>query len=303
MARVSICVCTYNQQDTLRETLESLLRQQGDVDLEILVGEDASTDNTREILLSAAMEDARIIPVLQEHNLGLTANFHSLLEQCSGDYICLCAGDDFWHDPLKLSKQTALLELEPQTGVVYTGVIRWHTDLPGQPRETYIPPELPAGGEFKALMHNNPIPAISVCFRKSLLRFLNLNQLRQQGFTIEDYPMWLEFSRHTRFVCIPEPTATYRITGTSISHSNQYDKNIRYQQAIFDIRDYFRAKYPDSGMSQVQADTLRFRRLANTALSFGKYAEARQFCRQIPLWHARWRGYLKMLLHSRASSR
>lgn len=281
-ALVSVCVCTYNQQETLRETLQHLLEQQGDFELEIVVGEDCSTDSTRTILLETAQRYPQIKPILQTENQGLLRNFHAVLQACTGDYITLCAGDDFWHDHQKLSKQIDYLESHPQCGLVYTSVIRWHVDEPGQPRETYVPRALPKGREFQTLMRQNPIPAISVCFRSTLLQYIDMETFDREGFRIEDYPMWLEFSRHTRFHYLPHATATYRITGQSISHSNQYEKSISYQKAIFQIRRYYQQKYSDSGLTLRKIDTQCYKRLCYIALRFKNIAEASRFIRQIP---------------------
>jgi glycosyltransferase involved in cell wall biosynthesis len=112
---VSVMVITYNQEAYIARTLESVLMQQTDFDYELVIGEDSSTDRTRDIVRDYADRfPGRIRLVLAEKNLGPSANSLATLKACRGRYIAICEGDDYWVDPLKLQKQVGFLNLNPE---------------------------------------------------------------------------------------------------------------------------------------------------------------------------------------------
>jgi glycosyltransferase involved in cell wall biosynthesis len=80
----------------------------------IVVGEDASTDKSREILLEYCKKyPGKFKLLLHEKNIGAMANQNEVFKACNGKYIALCEGDDYWTDPLKLQKQVDFLEENP----------------------------------------------------------------------------------------------------------------------------------------------------------------------------------------------
>lgn len=92
---VSIAVCTYNGDRFLSEQLDSLLAQSYN-NIEIIVTDDCSTDNTWGILQDYAGKDARLKHHINEHNLGHTLNFEKAISLCKGEYIALSDQDDIW---------------------------------------------------------------------------------------------------------------------------------------------------------------------------------------------------------------
>ena len=124
--KISVAVITYNQQDTIRQTLDSILCQKGDFDLEVVVGEDCSKDNTPAICREYAERFPGKVVLLQEgHNLGIMRNFANTINHCTGDLIGICAGDDYWCDEYKLQKQLDYLTAHPECGVCTTGGYRY----------------------------------------------------------------------------------------------------------------------------------------------------------------------------------
>jgi glycosyltransferase involved in cell wall biosynthesis len=112
---VSVAMIAYNVGKFLAEAIESVLVQETGFKVELIIGEDCSTDNTREIALEYQMKYPHVIKVLlPEKNQGLTPNSIATQNACSGKYIALLDGDDFWTDPLKLQKQVEFLEIHPQ---------------------------------------------------------------------------------------------------------------------------------------------------------------------------------------------
>lgn len=120
---VSVVVTTYQHHAWIEECLEGILMQQTSFPVEILVGEDESTDGTREICQRYAAEHPDRIRLFLGnrkdviHVLGrptARANLLHLFSVAQGKYIALCEGDDYWTDPLKLQKQVDFLEHNPE---------------------------------------------------------------------------------------------------------------------------------------------------------------------------------------------
>lgn len=108
---VSVCMITYNHAPYIRQAVESVLMQKTDFPVELVIGDDASTDGTSEILRELATVNSDVIRLtVNNTNLGMSRNFLDTLSRCKGKYIALLEGDDFWTVPDKLRRQAELLE-------------------------------------------------------------------------------------------------------------------------------------------------------------------------------------------------
>ncbi|WP_455497025.1 glycosyltransferase [Coprobacter sp.] len=108
---VSVCMITYNHAKYIKMAIEGILMQQTDFLIELVIGEDCSTDETRDICLEYQNKYPEIIKLnLPESNLGIKNNLLKTIELSKGKYIAFCEGDDYWTDPLKLQKQVDFLE-------------------------------------------------------------------------------------------------------------------------------------------------------------------------------------------------
>lgn len=108
---ISVCMISYNHGNFIAQAIESILKQKINRSLELVIGEDLSTDGTREICEyyhDLYPDIIRILP--QKERLGMTKNFFRTLLECRGKYIAICEGDDYWIDPFKLQKQYDFLE-------------------------------------------------------------------------------------------------------------------------------------------------------------------------------------------------
>ena len=116
---LSVCFITYNHENYLNESLESVLNQKANFDYEIIIGEDFSTDRTREIVKRYEKKYPKKIKIISsECNVGAHRNIIRVLENCIGKYIATIEGDDYWTDNLKLQKQVDFLEKNNEFSMV-----------------------------------------------------------------------------------------------------------------------------------------------------------------------------------------
>jgi len=110
---VSIVCITFNQEKFLSQTIEAFLFQKTNFDFEIIIHDDASADNTAEIIKNYEYKYPKtIVAIYQKINIYSKGDkpWKYCFEKAKGKYIALCEGDDYWTDPLKLQKQVDFLE-------------------------------------------------------------------------------------------------------------------------------------------------------------------------------------------------
>ena len=118
---VSVCMTTYNHEAYLAQAIESVLAQQTSFGVELVLGDDCSTDSTAAICREYAEKyPGRVRFVTGQRNVGWRANYLRTFEACRGKYVAYCDGDDWWSDPRKLQMQADLLESDPSCGMCYT---------------------------------------------------------------------------------------------------------------------------------------------------------------------------------------
>lgn len=119
--RVSVLMITYNHAPYLAEAIEGVVGQKCEFPFELIIGEDLSSDATRSIALEYQKRYPHLIRVIySSQNVGMNLNSLRIFQRARGEYIAYCEGDDFWCDSEKLAKQVALMENDPEIGIVHT---------------------------------------------------------------------------------------------------------------------------------------------------------------------------------------
>ncbi len=161
---VSIHCITYNHGAFISEALDSFLAQQTSFGFEIVVGEDCSSDNTREVVEDYIRKHpGRIKLIVSDRNVGVAANFERVLKACSGKYVAICEGDDYWIDPGKLQAQVDFLEHARDFVVCYHDAIPF--DESGFEQYPQLPKSLQTDASERALVRGRPISTLTACFR------------------------------------------------------------------------------------------------------------------------------------------
>ncbi len=119
---VDILTCTYNHEKYISSCIEGVINQKTSFKIRHIIGEDCSTDKTREIIKSYQEKFPNLIhPIYFEKNVGAELNSRELFKSATGKYIALLDGDDYWIDPEKLTKQVEFLENNPNYVACYHG--------------------------------------------------------------------------------------------------------------------------------------------------------------------------------------
>ena len=127
--KISVIITSYNHARYINQCAESILEQKGNFNLEIILGDDCSTDNTNELLQVYSELYPGIVKIFpKRENMGVTKNLKRCLEACTGEYIAICEGDDYWTDEYKLQKQMQLLEEHKDYSMCFSAYMIFYED-------------------------------------------------------------------------------------------------------------------------------------------------------------------------------
>lgn len=248
--KVSVGVITYNQQDTIRQTLDSILMQKGDFDLELVIGEDCSTDNTLSICREYAEQYPDKVKLLSgPQNLGITANYFRTLQTCTGDYIADVAGDDYYCDNHALEKQLHYLQSHPEVGVLapngYRLYVRKNEKILGENEHV----NTTDAKEF-FFSHNYKggviIQGSGMMVRRELLQYIDFDEIIRRKLPVEDYPIQAIWSQHTKFWRLDDPIVVYRVYKESSTFVPfEHPKYLSYHKGLANTRRYLNELFPD----------------------------------------------------------
>ena len=172
---VSVFILTYNQEEFIGQTLESILQQKTNFSYQLVIGEDCSTDATRAICEKYANQHKEKIKLLgSRENLGLINNFIRTFKECDGKYVAICDGDDYWIDPLKLQKQFDFLESNTDYAIVHTNVNFLYPNGTLHLKDTS---GLKKDSDFDDLIFENSISSVTAFFRNKQHK--------------EEFPKWI----------------------------------------------------------------------------------------------------------------
>ena len=112
--KISVLMVTYNHEQYIAKALESVFAQKHPYSFEVVVGDDASTDRTSEIVADFSQKYPGVIKFIRHpKNVGHCRNYFCVLKACQGEYVALLDGDDYWTDPEKLKTQIQFLDENP----------------------------------------------------------------------------------------------------------------------------------------------------------------------------------------------
>jgi glycosyltransferase involved in cell wall biosynthesis len=206
--KLSVMMITFNHEQYLAQALDSVLMQQVNFDYEIVVGEDCSSDATRQILLDyAAKHPGKFRPILHERNIGVIRNFFTTLQACQGEYVALLEGDDYWTSDVKLQTQVDFLDRHPDYAISFHNVAG-HFEDGSQSDFNYVQADQSETMNLAELLTDNVIPTCSAVFRRAFATSLPdwLYDLK-----MADYPLHVLTAQHGKIAYINQIMGLYRI--------------------------------------------------------------------------------------------
>jgi glycosyltransferase involved in cell wall biosynthesis len=227
---VSVMICTYNRAKMLPKALDSVLMQDYS-NLEIIVLDDASTDETEGVVRKYASADNIIQYHCNDNNLGINKSRNKALNLCSGRYVAVLDSDDYWIDNQKISAQVKLLEENPDHALI--GTFTEIVDDEGNRIGEITPAELDSEIRDKILMQNQFVHS-SVMYRKSVVR-----QYVDKYFIWEDLATWLEVGKDYSFSNLPIFTTALRKHSSNISSDKKFRGIKTLGKIIYDNRKFY----------------------------------------------------------------
>ncbi|MBA7699182.1 hypothetical protein ES703_107870 [subsurface metagenome] len=246
---VSARTITYNHAPYISQCIEGVLMQKTNFPFEYIIAEDCSTDGTREIVFDYAKKYPNTIKVITSgKNVGAHANAKRAFEACSGKYIAICEGDDYWTDPYKLQKQVDFLENNREYLLVHTNYVT--VDERGERIHSYLNymkkllTSEKKGFITKSLIKQNHIMTLTVLVNKEALFKLQDQILENcEGIGVIDYSLFLGISLLGKIHYDNRKTAAYRVLSDSASHSSDLNKRFEFISYTINISRYFNKKY------------------------------------------------------------
>lgn len=244
---VSIMVITYNHKAFIKECLDGILMQDTNFQFEILLGDDDSTDGTREICIEYADKYPNKIRLFLHHrknNIKINGNptgrlnFLHNLYNARGKYIALCEGDDYWTDPLKLQKQVDFLEKNPGYNICFHRVQIFNQDG-NKLGEDSITEEVPETTNIENLARGNYIHTPSILLRN--------NFTIPKWFSkcpIGDWTLYMIAIKDKKIKKLDETMAVYRVHDQGIWAKNSEEYRIGLtRQTVKLVLKYLRTNY------------------------------------------------------------
>ena len=257
---VSISVTTFNQKNYIKDCLDGILNQRTTFQFEIILGEDQSNDGTREVCQDYAKRYPEKIKLFLRSrkdviyingNVTGRYNFLENLKACTGKYIALCDGDDYWTDPLKLQKQVDFLEANEDFSICGSLAKRIYENF-----QTQNDVEGEAGVfDQKDLAQRNFIPTASALIKRE--HIVNL----PSWFTdcpIGDWPLFLLCANHGKIKMFNEQMVVRRIHQGGVWGANINSNNsIKNVMRLYDMFSILKDKFSDDVNSVLNKNYLK----------------------------------------------
>jgi glycosyltransferase involved in cell wall biosynthesis len=226
MPTASVIMPCFNHERFIADSVESVLAQT-QPDLELIIVDDGSVDDSWKIICGLAAADARIKPIRHERNGGASRSRNDGIRAATGEFIGFCDADDIW-EPEKLKSQIALLQSSPDHAVTYSdaAIIDETGHATGKDFSGLFPvPARPSGWLFPELVRKNFINIQTVLMRRDCVQ--RAGYFDEDIKWIEDWWYWVRLSRRFRFVYSGERLARYRVhsRSTNVVQKRGYSVN------------------------------------------------------------------------------
>lgn len=225
---ISVLLVTFNHQKHIRQALDALIEQRFDGTIELVVADDKSTDDTLTIIREYEGKDPRFAFKYLDYseNLGITKNYKRGFAACTGEYVAVLEGDDYWTSPLKLQRQAEFLR------------DHWESDLCSVNYFVYVEDSAQISARVAAsqgyrlisareLIADNIVGNFSTC----MYRRTALTRIPDKLFDIKSYD-WITnivIAKSTLIGFLEEPMSVYRLHGGGVWTQTPHIEKLKAQ--------------------------------------------------------------------------
>jgi len=239
---------TYNHAPYIRKAVDGVLAQEASFPFELVIGEDFSTDGTREIVLAYERAHPHVIRVVtSSRNVGMHANADRMRMVCRGDYIAFCEGDDHWHDVSKLRKQVDFLQEHPDYVLVHSDCDLLYVRT-AKRLQNYLGPRYhldDARAYEEILTRERIVQTLTVLAKRGVFEAVlkEAPECSDPKYLMGDIQVWLELSRRGKVKYLAESLATHNMLEESATHSRNPEKELRFALSARDLIYHYVEKY------------------------------------------------------------
>ncbi|HAK79430.1 MAG TPA: glycosyl transferase family 2 [Runella sp.] len=222
MIKVSVTILTYNQKEFIGKAIESALSQKTNFDVEILVGDDCSTDGAQETILAYQEKyPDKVKAVLHSKNLGQNGLFNTIetLKLAKGTYIAPMDGDDYWTDDQKLQRQVDFMEAHPDFSACFHNALITYED--GTPSHELNSPDQKEVITAEDLVGEDEIwfmATSAVMFKNGIMHYPDWFLKSSSG----DIPRYVILAKHGPIGYVPGVMSVYRKNRGGASFKDHY---------------------------------------------------------------------------------
>lgn len=206
--KVSVAITTFNHGAFIEDAIRSVINQIVDFEYEVVVGDDCSTDDTREKLLRLQQNYSdKISLVFPDKHIGGNRLVEQVMAKCRGEYVAWLDGDDYWTSPHKLIKQARFLDFHPDIAVCFHDALVV-SDMYNEQWELFTGPDWKSVSDVYDLLEKNYIASASPMLRRKLILAAGKAYYDDRA---SDTTMICMVAQHGNIGYINEPMAVYRI--------------------------------------------------------------------------------------------
>lgn len=241
--KISVCIITYNHFDYIERAISSVIDQKHNFEMEILIGDDGSTDGTSKVCEKyAKMYPDLITHFIRDRSSGIhingrrtgRKNFLDLLQSAKGEYIALLEGDDYWYDTTKLNLQVKALDKFPSASFSFHPV---QILKGGEISQDYLNEFTPRIVEPSLIAKGNIIRTCSVVFRNNFQR--EINKILYSA-PVGDYALHLINASFGHGIFINRNMAVYRMHEGGIwSNYKSISRNLEWNGMLSEFSTVF----------------------------------------------------------------
>ena len=243
--KINVILITYNHAAYIHQTLESILMQEVSGNVEIIVTDDCSTDNTMSIIKEYEDKTKFSVTYLQHpHNLGYVKNYQAAFNACDGDYVAIMEGDDYWTKPNHLQNHIDHLEKYPDASMSYNRHLRLFVDQGWEEIFEWTDEKDYEEVATQQLALGNRIGNLSCC----MLRGKYVKEIDPKLFDMEiaDWMLGMYMGQSGNLLYLKEVTSAYRIHDNGQwSKMDERSQCIRIIELINEYDRYFDYKYTE----------------------------------------------------------